>query len=234
MATFLLLHGTYQGGWIWRDVAARLRAAGHIVYAPSLDGCAERKGQARPGINALTQADEIAGLLFYEDLREVVMVGTSSGGMVACRVAELMRERVGRLVFLDAVALLPGETLREIVVRSNPVVVGSVAGPTREDAENRLFAELRPPVKEWALERYTQHPVGVREQPMVLDRFWSLPWEATVVWCRRAVNPGEAHQRRTAEKLGARWAEFDTGHFPMLSMPDETVQVILQPGGRPV
>ena len=82
MATYVLLHGSYQGGWIWQKVADRLRVAGHLVYAPSLDGCAERKDAVRPGITTETQADEVAQLLFYEDLKEVVLVGTSSGGMV--------------------------------------------------------------------------------------------------------------------------------------------------------
>ena len=50
--------------------------------------------------------------------------------------------------------------------------------------------------------------------------FW-LVWPATVIWCRRAVNPGEVHQRRAAEKLNAKWHELDTGHYPMLSMPEE-------------
>ena len=50
MATYVLVHGSYQGGWIWQPVANRLRAVGHQVYAPSLDGCGERKGQMRPGI----------------------------------------------------------------------------------------------------------------------------------------------------------------------------------------
>ena len=88
MTTFVLIHGSYQGGWIWQLVASRLRALKHQVYAPSLDGCAERAGQLRPGINTETQAAEIAQLLFYEDLREVVLVGTSSGGMVLAKVAE--------------------------------------------------------------------------------------------------------------------------------------------------
>ena len=57
MATYVLVHGSNQGGWIWQPVANRLRAAGHQVYAPSLDGCGERKGQMRPGISAETQAD---------------------------------------------------------------------------------------------------------------------------------------------------------------------------------
>ena len=77
----VLVHGAYQGGWIWSPVATRLSAAGHRVYAPSLDGCAERSAQARPGITTETQAEEIF-LLRYEDLDQVVLVGTSSGGMV--------------------------------------------------------------------------------------------------------------------------------------------------------
>ena len=92
MATFMLVHGlvhgAYQGGWIWKPVAARLCGAGHIVYAPTLDGCAERHHQVRPGITVATQAEEMAELLFCEDLTDVVLVGTSSGGMVICRTAE--------------------------------------------------------------------------------------------------------------------------------------------------
>src|ERR1700676_4069942 len=124
MATYVLVHGSYQGGWIWQKVAARLRAAGHEVYAPSLDGCAERKSTVRPGITTETQAEEVAQLLFYEDLRNVVLVGTSSGGMVACRCAELMRDRIGRLVFVDALALLDGEKIRDIVTRSTATASG--------------------------------------------------------------------------------------------------------------
>src|SRR6266705_6171520 len=123
MATYVLVHGSYQGGWIWQPVADRLRAAGHRVYAPSLDGCGERKATVRPGITTETQADEVAQLLFYEDLKDVVLVGTSSGGMVACRVAELMRDRVGRITLVDALALLPGEKIGDIVTSSTSVAI---------------------------------------------------------------------------------------------------------------
>src|SRR3954468_19369451 len=109
MATFVLVHGAYQGGWIWKPVATRLRAAGHVVHAPTLDGCAETRHQVRPGITVETHAREIADFLFYEDLREVVLAGTSSGGMVIMKAAELARERIARLSFVDALALLPGE-----------------------------------------------------------------------------------------------------------------------------
>jgi len=228
MASFVLIHGSYQGGWIWQRVAGRLRSQGHTVYAPSLDGCAERKHQVRPGITTETQAQDIAELLFYEDLREAVMVGTSSGGMVLCRAAEAVRERIGRLVFVDALALLPGERIRDIVTRSTATPSGLAAGPTREDAETRLFADLDPATRAWALDRYTQHPVGIYEQPVRLDNFWNQRWQADVIWCRRAQNPGEAHQRRTAERLGGAWHELDTGHYPMLSMPEELTALLLR------
>jgi len=229
MTTFVLIHGSYQGGWIWQRVASRLRGAGHVVYAPSLDGCAERKHSLRPGITTETHASEIADLLFYEDLRDVVMVGTSSGGMVLCRAAELRRDRIARVVLVDALALFDGERIRDIVKRST-AVPGLAAGPTREDAENRLFADLDPATRGSALERYTLHPIGIYESPVKLDSCWDQQWPATVIWCRGAVNPGEAHQRRAAERLNAKWHELDTGHYPMLSMPEE-LSGLLTAGG---
>ena len=121
MTKFVLIHGAYQGGWIWGPVATRLRAEGHVVYAPSLDGCGERVAQLRTGITTESQADEIANLVFYEDLADVVLVGTSSGGMVMAKIAELERERVARLVFVDALALMNGEKIRDIVTRPAPI-----------------------------------------------------------------------------------------------------------------
>ena len=227
MATFVLVHGSYQGGWIWQHVADRVRAAGHRVYAPSLDGCGERKDTVRPGITTESHGDEIAQLLFYEDLQDVVLVGTSSGGMVVCRAAELMRDRIGRLVFVDALALYGGEKIRDIVPNATAVMGALTAAPTREDAANRLFGDLDPASRAWALERYTAHPIGIYEHPVKLDSFWTQSWNASVIWCRRAPNPGEAHQRRAAERLKATWAELDTGHYPMLSMPDELARMLV-------
>src|SRR3954469_16463620 len=121
MATYVLLHGAYQGGWIWQRVTPHLVAAGHRVFAPTLDGCAERRHQLRPGIDTESQAAEVAEMLFFEDLKDVVLVGTSCGGMVACRVAEVARERIGRIVLADALALMSGESVGAIVNRPTAV-----------------------------------------------------------------------------------------------------------------
>jgi pimeloyl-ACP methyl ester carboxylesterase len=227
MATYVLVHGAYQGGWIWKPVATRLRAAGHVVHAPTLDGCAERAHQARPGITVATHGEEIAGLLFYEDLRDVVLVGTSAGGMVIVKAAEQARDRLARLVFVDALALLPGERVDAIVKRPAPNRVSDVTtGPSREDAEGRMFRDLDPAMRAWALERYTPHPVAALEAPMVATTFWDQKWSASVIRCTQAVNPPEAHQRRTAEKLGAPYHELATGHYPMLSAPEALTKLL--------
>jgi len=129
-------------------------------------------------------------------------------------------------VFVDALALFDGERIRDIVQRSTAMPSGLTAGPSREDAETRLFADLDPATRAWALARYTLHPIGIYEHPVRLQSFWRQPWAATVIWCRRAVNPGEAHQRRAAEQLKAKWFELDTGHYPMLSTPEELTALL--------
>lgn len=228
MAIYLLVHGAYQGGWIWKPVATRLRAAGHTVYTPTLDGCGERRHLVRPGITVATQAQELASFMFYEDVQDVILVGTSSGGMVVCKTAELAQERIQRLVFIDALTLMPGEQVAHIVNRSSPYETTEVTtGPTKADAEKRLFADLDPETRAWALVRYTPHPIAALEAPMELNDFWSQSWQATVIYCHKSVNPPESHQRRTAAQLHATWHELEAGHYPMLSHPDVLTQLLL-------
>jgi pimeloyl-ACP methyl ester carboxylesterase len=227
MTTFVLIHGAYQGGWVWQRVMARLVAAGHTVFAPSLDGCAERRHAVRLGINTETHGEEIAELLFFEDLNEVVLVGTSSGGMVLCAAAERARDRIARLVFADALALFDSERIPDIVNRASAVTTELTTGPSREDAAGRMFASLEEPTRTWALERYTPHPVAAMNDRVKLPSFWQQSWKASVIWCKQAPNPGQAHQRRCADKLGASWHELDTGHYPMLTAADDLARLIV-------
>ena len=229
MTTYVLIHGAYQGGWIWQPVATRIQGAGHQVYRPTLDGCAERRGSLRTGITTETHGAEIADLLFFEDLTDVTLVGTSSGGMVLCRAAELARERVGRVVFADALALADGERISDFVNRPTAFTTDLATGPTQQDATTRLFGDLEPGLRQWALDRYTLHPIAPMTEAVQLSSFWAQTWSAQVIYCRRSTNPPEPHQRRTADRLGASWSELDTGHYPMLSTPDELAELLMAP-----
>ncbi len=228
MSTILLLHGAYQGGWIWKLVAGRLRKAGHDVYTPTLDGCAERAHQLRPGITTETQADEIVQMMHFHDLKNVVIAGASSGGMVMARVAEAAPERISRVVFADALALFDGEKIIDIVKQPPAITTAVGRGPSREDAYGRLFAGLEEGLRNWAADRMTLHPVGCFNDPVKLPKFWSMPWKASVLYCNKAPNPGEAHIRRAADKLKATWHVLETGHYPMLSTPDQLTKIIAE------
>ncbi len=228
MTNFVLIHGAYQGPWIWKQVADKLHSQGHTVYVPCLDGCAERSSSARLGINTETHADEIVDMMKLEDLNDVVLAGTSCGGMVMARVAEMARDRVAKVVFADALALFNGEKVRDIVKPSAPIETDVSVGPTRDDLINRSFKDMDPAMASYAADRMRLHPRACFYEPVRLVSFWEQKWDAVVIYCPQAQNPGRPHQERCAQKLGARWHEIDTGHYPMLTTPDELARLIVE------
>ena len=96
MATFVLVHGAWLGGWCWQRVAPHLRRAGHEVYTPTLTGLGERAHLLSRDVGLDTHVQDIVGVLECEDLLEVILVGHSFGGMVVSGVAERVPDRLGR------------------------------------------------------------------------------------------------------------------------------------------
>ncbi len=99
---FVLVHGTFHGGWCWQRVADRLRRAGSCVYTPTLAGLAERACELSAAIGLESHVADLASLLLDNDLYDVVLVGHSYGGMVVTGAADRCRERIRTLVYLDA------------------------------------------------------------------------------------------------------------------------------------
>ena len=102
MATFVLVHGASTGGWYWAPVRARLRAAGHEVFTPTLTGLGERAHLLRQDVGLDTHVADVLNVLAYGDLVGVVLAGHSYGGMVVTGVADRAPERVAHLVYVDA------------------------------------------------------------------------------------------------------------------------------------
>lgn len=109
--TYVLVHGAWGGGWAYRKVDSLLTAAGHRVYRPTLTGLGERVHLGTPDVGLGTHVTDIANVLLFEDLRNVVLVGHSYGGMVVTGVADRMPERIRHLVFIDALLPEDGESL---------------------------------------------------------------------------------------------------------------------------
>src|SRR4249920_2057180 len=88
--TFVLVHGAWHGGWCWRRVSDLLERQGHKVFTPTLTGLGERSHLLRAGINVSTHVTDVANVLKWEGLSNVVLCGHSYGGLVVSGVAEQM------------------------------------------------------------------------------------------------------------------------------------------------
>jgi pimeloyl-ACP methyl ester carboxylesterase len=114
MATFVLVHGGWHGGWCWQKVIPFLEAAGHEAYAPTLTGLAERASELSPDVGLDTHIQDIAGLLEEKNLHGVILVGHSYGGMVITGVVDQVPERIAHLVYFDTFVPRDGESMVDV------------------------------------------------------------------------------------------------------------------------
>lgn len=233
MTTFVLVHGAWHGGWKWRYVAPILRGAGHEVFTPTLTGLGERAHLARPGIDLDSHVQDVVAVLETEDLRGVVLVGHSYGGMVVTGVAERCPERIGRLVYLDAFVPENGKCLLDYVERAVP----ERAARFREEGE-RTGAVTPPPSATWGLvkpehvvfatPRENRHPFRCLTQPVRLANPRARELPRTFVYCS---SPATGSFDQFAQKYRSdpawRFHELKTGHDCMILVPHEVAAILL-------
>jgi len=106
------------GGWAFQEVDSLLTANGARVYRPSLTGQGERVHLASPDVGLETHILDIINVILYEDLREVILLGHSYGGMVIPGVADSIPDRIRKLVYIDALVPEDGESLLSIIGES--------------------------------------------------------------------------------------------------------------------
>jgi pimeloyl-ACP methyl ester carboxylesterase len=227
--TFLLVHGAWHGGWCWGLVADALRKAGHRVYAPSLTGLGERRHLFSRDITLDTHIDDVVQLLEMEDLKDVVLVGHSYGGMVVTGAADRLPARIARLVYLDAFVPENGKCLLDYVVPER-------AARFREEGE-RTGGITPPPMALWGLTRpehldfvrprEVRHPYGTMTQKIRLSRDHKLP--RTFIYCSSpATGSFDAFAAQYRNDPAWRFHELKTGHDAMILMPDELTELLLQ------
>jgi pimeloyl-ACP methyl ester carboxylesterase len=139
MATFVLVHGAWAGSVVWRPIEQRLRKAGHEVLRPTLTGLGERKHLLNRAVDLETHFQDVLGVIDYEDLSDIVLVGHSYGGMVVTGVADRVPDKIASLVHLDAFVPENGESLA--AVASN---MPSSAAPPPPAATDWLIPPLPP------------------------------------------------------------------------------------------
>lgn len=149
MATIVIVHGWWSGGWYFQPTARRLRSLGHEVYTPTVTGVGERVHLASPEITLETHVQDIVNVIEFEDLSDVVLVGFSNGGMVVTPVADRIPERIRSVVYLDAFLPRDGESLHDIM----PELAARMEEVAREKGDG-----WRVP-REPALPRRTPQPI---------------------------------------------------------------------------
>jgi pimeloyl-ACP methyl ester carboxylesterase len=232
MATFVLVHGSTFGGWCWKWTAGDLRAAGHAIYAPSLTGLGDRAHLLGPGVTLTTHIRDIADLLFYEDLHDVVLIGHSYGGMVITGVAEEAADRLARLVYLDAFLPEDGEScfsimpgIRERWADTTTTLDGvPVKLPFEADVLAQAWGITDPILRDWVVARSSPMPLTTHEEPICLPANRAARLARSYIYCTRN---GIAQPAIKARELGLDYHELQTGHMAMLSAPHELASLLL-------
>src|SRR5262245_43565749 len=86
--TYVIVHGAWGGGWDWLAIDSMLARHGHKVVRVTLTGLGERHHLASPNIGLDTHIEDVVNAILWDNLRDVVLVGHSYGGMVITGVAD--------------------------------------------------------------------------------------------------------------------------------------------------
>ena len=233
MATFVLVHGGGHGGWCYQRVSRLLRQAGHEVYAPTLTGLSERAHLAGPHVDLDLHIQDIAAVLHYEDLRDVILVGHSYGGMVITGVGGRAADRVGKLVYLDAANPENGQSL--VDVAGPMMAMARLGGQVIDGVEMVLlpmpqagafYGVTDPADLAWMDDRLTAHPWQCFEQKLeVRDEAGYAKIPQYHILCASTLatrDPGLIEEARAAGRL---WV-IDTGHDLMITEPRKVADAL--------
>ena len=242
MAVFVLVHPAWFGGWCWRKLIPLLEHHGHSVHAPTLTGLGERSHLAHPGVGMQTHVDDVVNVLTYADLRELILVGTSSSGAVISGVADRVPERISRLVYVDAFVPKGGQALWDLIPppRRSPMeamvetkgfgwlLPRFSAQPwdqfVREAWQVNNEADLR-----WMLARLRPTPVGHFTGPVRLMNPTAEQLPRTYIRCRGWPSAGFDRYAQTASQ-DTRWRllELDSNHLPYITDPHQLAPMLLE------
>jgi len=223
MATFVVAHGAWSAGWAWTKMHPLMQARGHRLITPTLTGLGERTHLARPDIDLDSHIADIVAVLEVEDLSGINLIGHSYGGMVATGAADRARERIARLIYLDAFAPNDGDSVLDLLpeasraqrqaASSGPMAGwGIPPGPMPPDtpAGDRAWCEPRrmpQPVKTF------EQKLTLRRGPLTLPRHY--------IYCTR--HPPDDRFRRfyeRAKREGWGTSEIDASHNPHITCPE--------------
>jgi pimeloyl-ACP methyl ester carboxylesterase len=236
MATYILVHGAWHGGWCWHRIVARLQRASHRLLAPDLLSLG--RDRTPPGAVSLESwTDQIAALAQSEP-EPIVLVGHSRGGIVLSEVAERIPEHIRTLVYVTAFLLESGRSLQDAAVQDPE----SLVPPAMIIADDHQSASIRQSaVREafygqcsddhvaLAQSLLTPEPLAPLATPVhtTATRFGSVP--RVYVECTRDRAITHSAQRRMQAAVPCRERiTLEADHSPFFCCVEELASVLLR------
>ena len=208
----------------------RLRARGHEIFTPTHTGLGERAHLAHKDVDLDMHIADVLGVIECEDLRDIVLVGHSYGGMVATGVADRASDRIAQLVYLDAFAPRDGQSLLDLTSEDNGRNVRE--GAAKEGGGWRIPPNPAPPDTSpedlaWVNSHRMPQPLKTFEQKIKLTgAVERLP--RTYIYCK-IFRPGDVFRQfrdRAASEKGWKCIELDASHSPNVTAPDALAAVL--------
>ncbi len=228
--TILLVHGAWSGSWSWRKAGDLLRKRGYEVFAPTLTGLAERAHVAPQHVNLTSHIEDIAGLMRYENLENVLIVGHSYGGMVITGAADRETARVKGMIYVDAFAPENGQCLWDLAGEKSANAQRaaamahdggkSVPRPTTPGNTAPGAAAQFGPL-------FTPQPIATSSEPFVSTRP-KQDWPPRHYVLCKAYHPSPFHAiaARVKDAPGWTYGEFDALHDVVRTHPEMVADMI--------
>ncbi|HXQ93353.1 MAG TPA: alpha/beta hydrolase family protein, partial [Nitrososphaerales archaeon] len=227
MATFVLVPGAWLGGWVWKKITPTLEQKGHSVYPITLTGMGERVHLASKDLGVETTIQDVLNVVKYNDLDDFVLVGHSFAGKVVAAVADRAPERVKIILYLDA--FRPEKKVRtpQGSFDSREFMEEGHADnwkiPLTEEILNNIGKDVQAADRKWMLSKATPWPMKYATDPVTLSKnFDSL--KSAYIFC---TGGGDNVEEILKEKLDGPYKVIESGHFPMITRPDELVEDML-------
>lgn len=249
MSTYLLVHGAFHGGWVWQRVTPLLEDGGHRVFAPSLVGLGDRADQLSPEVGLDTHVEDLVGLLTFEDLTDVILVGHSYAGIVVTAVADAVPDRIADLVYVDTFVPRDGEAVADIMPGMVDAFTAAadahgdgwrVPPQTEPMGDGGLYGVTEEPDLSWVASMQTAQSLATFQQRMLLTNPQALAAiPVTHVHCSeggadfKAMRSAMPRTLPPADLPPERLHVLPTGHDCMITMPRELAGHLLALAPRP-
>jgi pimeloyl-ACP methyl ester carboxylesterase len=228
MATIVLAHGAWSAAWAWKKMRPLMGKSGHDFFTPTYTGLGERAHLATPETDLDTHIEDVLGVLTFEDLRDVVLLGHSYGGMVATGVADRARQRIAHLIYLDAFVPKHGQSLCDLVPEEQRkrMLDSAAAGDGWRVAPNPTPDDTSAEDKTWISDKRLPHPLKCLTTPLTL-RYGPLTVQRSYIEATRNTHgPFGKFAAQARSEPGWACYEIDASHSPNITAPDTLMRLL--------